>query len=105
MELKAEAMRKMFRRNFFSFLFSEPLLGYLKSEPEYYLNALQRVNVKPYEAISVGDTPLSDIRPAKLVNMRAIWLNRRGEKWPRDLRIKPDFTVNNLLEIISLLSK
>ncbi len=104
-ELKAESMKKMFGKNFFSFLFSEPLLGYLKTEPDYYLNALQRVNVKPYEAISVGDTPLSDILPAKMVNMRAIWLNRRGEKWPRDLRVKPDFTVNNLLEIISLLSK
>jgi putative hydrolase of the HAD superfamily len=104
-EQKAETMKKVFEINFFSYLFSEPLLGYLKTEPEYYLNALQRVNVTPEKAISVGDTPLSDIRPAKLVNMRAIWLNRRGEKWPNDVKVKPDFTVNTLLEVISLLSK
>lgn len=101
-ELKAETMRKITGKNFFTHLFSEPLIGCLKTEPEYYLRVLRRAKVASKEAVSIGDTPLSDILPAKLVNMTSIWLNRRGEKWPKNVPEKPDYTVRTLTEALEL---
>jgi FMN phosphatase YigB (HAD superfamily) len=53
--------------------------------------------------VSVGDTPLSDIRPAKLVGINTIWVNRVNEPKPKELDQAPDFEVENLIQIVDII--
>jgi putative hydrolase of the HAD superfamily len=102
-ETKAETMHKATGKRFFDYIFSEPLLGNLKTEPEYYLAALLRAKAQPSETISIGDTPLSDIKPAKLVDIKTIWLNRDDELEPPTGDQIADYQVSTLLEAVKII--
>ena len=97
-ERKAETLEKRTGKSYFTETFSEPKLGLLKTEPEYYRKALSILGVKPRETVSVGDTPLSDIRPAKLVGIWTIWVNRNMEEKPSNPEQTPDYETRNLKE-------
>ncbi len=100
---KADTLTRKTGKNYFEHIFSEPSIGYFKTEPEYYQIALDMVGSKPGETVSVGDTPLSDIRPAKLVGIRTIWVNRRGEPTPALEDQKADHEVKDLLHATKIL--
>lgn len=102
-EEKAETMEKKTGTRFFSHAFSEASIGCLKTEPDYYRIALMRAGSRPEEAASIGDTPLSDIRPAKILGMKTIWVNRRGEPMPGSPDQLADREVHDLLEAAELL--
>ncbi|MFQ6054239.1 MAG: HAD family hydrolase [Candidatus Bathyarchaeia archaeon] len=102
-EEKAETMERLGGTRLFDHAFSEASIGCLKTEPAYYRIALERAGSRPEEAVSVGDTPMSDIRPAKALGIRTIWVNRRGEERPRDGRLRADHEVHDLLEAADLL--
>ncbi len=103
-EVKAETLARTTGTNFFGHIFSEPAIGYFKTEPEYYSIALGRAGSTPGETVSIGDTPLSDIRPAKMVGMKTIWVNRRGEPEPATEDQRADHEVEDLLEAVRLIS-
>ena len=104
-EEKARTFERFAGANYFSGTFSEPSIGSLKTEPEYYRAALKIAGSDPRESVSVGDTPLSDIRHAKLVGMRTIWVNRRREPAPVDVDQIADRQVINLLDAAEFLSR
>ena len=89
--------------NLFDYVFSESNIGYLKTNPKYYEKILEHIDSTPTETVSIGDTPLSDIRPAKIVGKRTIWVNRRNEPEPSKKDQKADNKVNNLLEATHLI--
>jgi FMN hydrolase / 5-amino-6-(5-phospho-D-ribitylamino)uracil phosphatase len=47
------------------------------------------------EAVMVGDTPETDVRGAQLAGLRAVWLNRGHQDWPRHLA-RPDAVIEEL---------
>lgn len=102
-EAKAETLTRITGTSFFDHVFSEPAVGYLKTEPEYYRIVLERTDSESKETVSIGDTPLSDIRPAKMVGLRTIWLNRRGEPAPSVEDQKADYEVKDLFDAVRLL--
>jgi HAD superfamily hydrolase (TIGR01549 family) len=55
---------------------------YKKPSKQLFEVALEKVGVKPNDAVYVGDSWKCDILPAVAVGMRAIWLNRCGEENP-----------------------
>lgn len=63
------------------FIISETV-GYKKPSKELFEAALEKVNVKPSDAVYVGDSWDCDILPAVAVGMRAVWLNRYGLECP-----------------------
>ena len=89
---------------YFDHIFSEPEIGFLKTEQSYYRIALERAGARPDETVSIGDTPMSDIRPAKAVGITTIWVNRRGEPTPENHDQRPDHEVHNLIEAVEILS-
>jgi FMN phosphatase YigB (HAD superfamily) len=97
---KERTMRKYTGKEFFNHIFSERGIGYLKTEPEYYIETLRRAKAKPEDTYSIGDTPLSDIRPAKLTGIGTIWINRRNEPIPRDHEQIADFQATTLKEAV-----
>ncbi|RLI07802.1 hypothetical protein DRO42_07505 [Candidatus Bathyarchaeota archaeon] len=103
-EEKAETLERMTGTRYFSHIFSEPSIGHLKTEPAYYRAALMRAGSRPEETVSVGDTPMSDIRPARAAGIRTIWVNRRGEPTPSEADQRPDHEVRDLLEAAELLA-
>ncbi len=57
-------------------------VGYKKPSKEIFEMGLKQANVKPSEAVYVGDSWGSDVLPAVSVGMKAVWLNRYGLKCP-----------------------
>ncbi len=104
-EEKAMTLERETGTKYFDHVFSEPTLGYLKTEPEYYQIALEKAEAKAGETVSIGDTPLSDIRPAKMAGIRTIWVNRRGEPEPDAENQRADYEVSNLTEATHLLRR
>jgi len=100
---KAKTFERYTGKEYFEHIFSESRLGYLKTEPEYYSRALEISDTEPFETVSIGDTPLSDIRPANLVGIKTIWINRRGESIPEHSEQVPDHQVKNLVEALEYL--
>jgi putative hydrolase of the HAD superfamily len=102
-EAKAETLTRTTGTDHFDHLFSEPSIGCYKTEPQYYLTALQRAGSEPQETVSIGDTPLSDIRPAKHVGIHTIWLNRDDEPRPTTKDQTADHEVEDLLQAVQLI--
>jgi FMN phosphatase YigB (HAD superfamily) len=104
-EEKAETLAKHTVTRHFAHIFSEPALGYLKTAPEYYRIALTIAGADPRTTFSVGDTPLSDIRPANLTGITTIWLNRINEPTPTDPDTTPHHTATNLTQATEIILK
>ena len=64
---------------------------------------MNRCGSGPKHTVSVGDTPLSDIRPAKLLGIHTIWINRVDEPKPSALDQLADFEVDNLLSAVKII--
>jgi HAD superfamily hydrolase (TIGR01509 family) len=102
---KAKTLELRTGKKFFKYTFSEPALGVLKTEPEYYRKALRLAKAKPGETVSVGDTPLSDIRPAKLVGIKTIWVNRNQEPRPLEEDQIADYETRGLSKAAEIIGK
>ena len=100
---KAETLLRTTGTDYFDHVFSEPALGCFKTEPRYYRAALRRAGSRPRETVSIGDTPLSDIRPARLAGIHTIWLNRDGEPRPAAEDQRADHEVEDLLQAAGLI--
>jgi FMN phosphatase YigB (HAD superfamily) len=99
-EEKAKALHKAGGRKYFDHVFGEAYLGYLKTNPHYYQEALKRSNSLAPQTVMIGDSPTNDIAPAKVWGMKAIWVNRRAQPF-EGTDVNPDFTVRNLPEALS----
>ena len=83
-----------------------------KPSPDIFNKALDSLNVKPEEAVFVGDTPGIDIKGAKAVGFKTILIDRPSppkstESLSYEIpgareKVTPDFTVKNLKEIIRI---
>ena len=103
-EAKAESIEKFFGENYFKDVIGEKTLNHLKDDPSYYKEALKRLSWDSQEVVSIGDSIVTDIYPAKLVGIKTVWVNRKKENEKELNRDKtPDYIVTNLLEAIDYL--
>jgi len=100
---KAENLRRTAGKDYFSQVFGEEILGRLKNDPAYYREVLKRLGARAEQTVSIGDTILTDIYPAKVVGIKTIWVNRRGEKPPTNSERTPDHEVLNLISALDYL--
>jgi putative hydrolase of the HAD superfamily len=63
---------------------SGPEHGFMKPNPSIFRAALQLVNVKPDEAVMVGDSLRQDVEGALRAGMRAVLLHRSEESHPEE---------------------
>lgn len=54
--------------------------GMLKTDPEFFLTPLKKLNIDPSEALMVGDSMESDIAGAKSAGIKAILIDRRNSR-------------------------
>ena len=80
--------------------------GIRKPDPQIFLRTLNRMGVKPENAVMVGDTLPADILGAQRSGVRSIWVTRRANRPEnnevRDV-IQPDFSVPDLTSLIGLI--
>jgi 2-haloalkanoic acid dehalogenase type II len=82
---------------YFDFAFLAEDIGASKPHPDMFHAALQQTGVGAADIIHVGDDPEHDIRGAREVGMRTVWINTRRKAWTGDQRA--DREVVNLLEL------
>jgi HAD superfamily hydrolase (TIGR01509 family) len=78
------------------------IVGLRKPDPLIFRMAAERLGVTPSEVLFVGDHPDLDIAGAAGVGMRTAWM-RRGREWPDRLALQsPDYLIDSLAELISV---
>ncbi len=82
---------------FFERIIVSAEVGYRKPHPAIFQAALHQLGVAPQEAIFVGDGLEVDIRGAERAGIPAIWMNRRGDPLPPD--VKPLAVIKSLEEL------
>lgn len=79
---------------------SEELRAY-KPHVSVFRAVCERLGVAPEEALYVGDSPWPDVAGARHAGLRAVWVDRDGAAWPKDIE-PPAETVRSLLELLEL---
>ena len=102
-EIKAQIIKKFLGKNYFEMVLGEETVNALKDDPSYYIKALQRLSWEKEKVVSIGDSILTDVYPAKLVGIKAIWVNRKKEFCPLQISLTPDFTSEDLISVINYL--
>lgn len=79
--------------------------GVSKPDLRIFQIALDRANCKPEKALMVGDRIDNDIVPANKIGMKTIWIKQGFGKYcePKTEIEQPDYTVESLNELISIL--
>lgn len=91
-------------QNYFDFVLTSAACFYRKPHPRAFEIALARWNITPKECVMIGDSLEADIYGAKALNMKTMWITRRAQ-FTKDAmqRIKPDFSLRKLLELLATL--
>ena len=75
--------------------------GMLKPDPRIFAMLLERAGIASGRAVHVGDDPEADVEGARHAGVAAVWLNRRGDAWPRPSR--EPLAIRSLAELDALL--
>ena len=102
-EEKSRGIEQFFSKKFFDFAFDETIVGYRKTEKNYYNRALIISKSNSQQTVSIGDTLSHDIFPAKSIGIVTIWVNRRNENISKSNNIS-DYKISNLLEALDKLN-
>lgn len=79
-------------------------VGYMKPHPLIYQKALEILDLKPDQALFVGDRPNNDIAGANAAGLTSVLMSPPHLK--RELNdAKPDHIINNLSELLPLLQQ
>jgi putative hydrolase of the HAD superfamily len=93
-------------RSYFDFALTSAACFYRKPHPRAFEIALAQWNISPHEAVMIGDSLEADIFGAKNLGMQTIWITRRAQFKDEDMRrIKPDFSLRKLNELLPTLER
>ncbi|MCE7859709.1 MAG: HAD family hydrolase [Chloroflexi bacterium CFX2] len=93
-------------RHHFDFVLTSAACFYRKPHLRAFEIALARWNATPAEAVMIGDSLEADIVGAKQAGMISIWITRRAQFKDEDIRrIKPDFSLRKLSELLPTLER
>ncbi len=99
---QCEKLVHMNIHNFFDYIIISELVGYEKPSVEIFKHALRVANVKPSEAIMVGNNPYEDIEPAKKLGMITIRIKLGKYK---ELESNADFEIEDFSDILKIIKK
>jgi len=92
------ALRKVKLNSYFSVVLVSHSVGVRKPSPEIFRMALQKMGVRPEEAVFVGDSPEEDVEGAKKAGLKVVFVPSQFYTL-EDLRrssTKPDLIVKDL---------
>jgi putative hydrolase of the HAD superfamily len=95
-------------RDYFDVVVISAEEGIRKPDPQIFKGALHRLNVKPHNAIMVGDTLPADILGAKRSGLRSVWITKRADR-PENkgalADIQPDYTIPDLTSLVDVVDQ
>lgn len=87
---------------YFTDIFTSELLGVQKPDTAFFDACFCRAdNIKPEEAVLIGDSLHADISGGIKYNMKTIWFNKKNNGTDRS--VHPAYTVNSLSEIKNII--
>jgi 2-haloalkanoic acid dehalogenase type II len=93
-------------RPYFDFVLTSAACFYRKPHQRAFELALAHWNIAPTEAIMIGDSLEADIQGAQALSMKTIWITRRAQFTNENMqRIKPDFSLRKLGELLPTLER
>jgi len=84
-------------------IFITDQMGIGKPNPKLYLRAAEIVNVKPGEAMYVGDHPINDIDAANAAGFITVWNRREGKHLELVGKTQPDHVIYNFWDLLDVL--
>ena len=102
----ADRMKKYGISQFLDVIIASAEEGIEKPDPRIFELALDRTNCLPENAVMIGDRLDNDITPAKKAGLKTIWIRQGfgGMANPVTEEETPDFYVNDLVELLDLLT-
>lgn len=89
---------------FFDVMIDSTVIDIRKPDPGIFKYALDKLKILPENAVVVGDSYERDIRPAKLLNCKTIWLDVSSWTRPEETGAA-DLIINNIVEIKEIIDK
>jgi HAD superfamily hydrolase (TIGR01549 family) len=95
------SLRKLGINQFFDAVLVSDENGWRKPHKQIFIEALQKLHVTAEEAVFIGDSPLEDIKGAKEIGMKTVFVQSQfySLKDLQDSREKPDFVAGDLHQI------
>lgn len=88
---------------FFNRIFISGSFGVGKPDTSLFNHCLSQLNIKPEEAVMIGDNLHTDIIGGNGVNLTTVWINREGTS--NDTDIIPTIEIKNLRELNEVLER
>ncbi|GAK06728.1 HAD family hydrolase [Geomicrobium sp. JCM 19038] len=88
---------------FFNRIFISGSFGVGKPDTSLFNHCLSQLNIKPEEAVMIGDNLHTDIIGGNGVNLTTVWINREGSS--NDTDIIPTIEIKNLRELNEVLER
>jgi len=102
----AESQRSKISRfnlvQYFDFILIEGEFGVGKPDERVYLEALNKLAVKPEETWMIGDNLEWDVIVPQRLGMTAIWVDFAGKGLPGSSKTRPDRTIERISELIEM---
>jgi putative hydrolase of the HAD superfamily len=84
-------------------IFISDQVGIGKPNPKLYLRAVERVGVRPAEAMHVGDHPVNDVDAANAAGLVSVWNRREGRHRFEEGRTRPTHVIDNFWDLYDVL--
>lgn len=97
-------LEKIGIRDLFDGVVSAAMAGAAKPARPIFDKAVKVGGSTAAQTLHVGDHPLYDVHGARDAGLRAVWVNRHGEKWPDDYAA-PDGEVQHVGELDAMLDR
>ena len=78
-------------------------LGYRKPHPLIYERALQALQVRPEEAVFVGDRLDADVEGPAALGMRTVLTHQYRQEDAAAARVRPDYVIRHLGELVAVM--
>ena len=91
---------------YFKYIISSWDLKVMKPDIRIFEYALDKANCSPQETCMIGDRLDNDILPAKSLGMKTVWIKQGfgALQNPLSKSEEPDYTINNLTELLKIFS-
>lgn len=87
----------------FNYSISAEKVGAAKPDKQMFRALLELSGLAENEILYVGDHPVHDIEGSNAMGITNVWMNREGLTWTKE-GLQPDYIVQNLHEMLNLLS-
>ncbi|HYC79331.1 MAG TPA: TIGR02253 family HAD-type hydrolase [Planctomycetota bacterium] len=84
-------------------IFISDQVGIGKPNPKLYQRAVERVGVRPGEAMHVGDHPVNDVDAANAAGMISVWNRREGRHRFEEGKTAPRHVIDNFWDLLDVL--